>query len=166
MRSSLEVTNQPVPLKSEIDLVKTYLDIQKLRFGNMIDYKIDIVCDIEKYEMFPLLLQPLVENSIIHGIVSTTENINVEVTILENDNNLVIKVIDNGAGISQSKIGELTKELDETARNHETSNGIGLHNVSKRIKLYYGDNYGINMQSELGIGTTVTIYLPISERIR
>ena len=165
MRYSLEVTNQPVPLKSEIDLVKTYLDIQKLRFGNKIDYKIDITCDIEKYEMFPLLLQPLVENSIIHGIVSTTENIYVQVTILERNNNLVIKVIDNGAGISPSKIGELIKELDETATHHEKSNGIGLHNVSKRVKLYYGDNYGINMQSELGMGTTVTIYLPISERI-
>jgi len=165
MRYSLEVTNQPVPLKSEIDLVKTYLGIQKLRFGNKIDYKIDITCDIEKYEIFPLLLQPLVENSIIHGIVSTTKNIFVQVTILERDNNLVIKVIDNGAGISPLKIGELIKELDETTTHHETSNGIGLHNVSKRVKLYYGDNYGINLESELGIGTTITIYLPISERI-
>lgn len=165
MRYSLEVTNQPVPLKSEIDLIKTYLDIQKLRFGNKINYKFDIACDIEKYEMFPLLLQPLVENSIIHGIVNTTENIFVQVIILEENNNLVIKVIDNGVGIAQSKIEELTKELDEINEMQETSNRIGLHNVNKRIKLYYGKKYGITMQSKLGKGTTVIIYMPISERI-
>ena len=163
MRSSLEVTDQPVPLKSEIDLVKTYLEIQKLRFGDKINYKIDIKCDIEKYEMFPLLLQPLVENSIIHGIVSATEDIFVKVAIFEYEKNLVVKVSDNGAGISQSKLEELKTELDEY---QNISNGIGLHNVNKRIKLYYGDKYGINMQSELGIGTIVTIYFPISERNR
>lgn len=166
MRFSLEVTDQPVPLKSEIDLIETYLEIQKLRFGDKINYKIDIKCDIENYKMYPLLLQPLVENSVIHGIVSPTKTIFVDVTIFEHEKNLVIKVIDNGVGISQSKINELQKELDETEEQQQKSNGIGLHNVNKRIKLYYGDHYGINMQSELGVGTTVTIYLPISERIR
>jgi two-component system sensor histidine kinase YesM len=156
------VTDQPIPLQTEIDLVTTYLEIQKMRFGDRFNFEVNVYCNIDQYHVFPLLLQPLVENSVIHGVADTEESF-IQVIILENNTHLIIQVIDNGVGISDLTLSELTKELNEMGERLNVTNGIGLHNVNKRIKLYYGNEYGISMNSRLGYGTTVTLSIPIQK---
>src|SRR5690625_3837869 len=97
MRSSLEVTDQPILLTSELDLVETYLEIQKMRFGDQLYYDIQTSNDIDHYTIFPLLIQPLVENSVIHGIGHHTQDVgSIQVTVDEKDGYLHIQVQDNG----------------------------------------------------------------------
>lgn len=160
MRSSLEVTDQPISLQSEIDLVTTYLEIQKMRFGDRFNYEVNIYCNIDHYNIFPLLLQPLVENSVIHGVAEKEDSL-IRVIVLENNRNLIIQVIDNGVGMSKLTLSRLERELNERDDGLNITHGIGLHNVNKRMKLYYGNEYGISMNSTLGQGTTVTLSLPI-----
>lgn len=162
MRSSLEVTDQPIPLQSEIDLVTTYLDIQKMRFGERFNFEVSVYCKIDHYHIFPLLLQPLVENSVIHGVAETEKSF-IQVVVLENNDKLIIQVIDNGVGIEELKLSRLEKELSKVDEGFDVIYGIGLHNVNKRIKLYYGEDYGVSMKSTLGQGTTVTLSLPIGK---
>ncbi len=162
MRSSLEVTDQPIPLQSEIDLVTTYLDIQKMRFGDRFNFEVSIYCNIEHYNIFPLLLQPLVENSVIHGVAEKEESF-IQVIVLENNSKLIIQVIDNGVGIEKLTLSRLERELGKVDEGLDVIHGIGLHNVNKRIKLYYGEEYGISLKSKLGQGTTVTLSLPIGK---
>ncbi|MBO0993366.1 sensor histidine kinase [Bacillus sp. SD088] len=160
MRSSLEVSDQPILLESEINLIKTYLEIQKMRFGDRVNFSIDIECDIQDYYIFPLLLQPVVENSIIHGIDQEMEASMVKIKVFKTADNLVIEVRDNGVGIASDALILLKKGLDESEDNTRYSSGIGMNNVNKRIKLYYGEAYGVDIESEHGIGTVVTLFLP------
>jgi len=162
MRSSLEVTDQPISLQSEIDLVTTYLDIQKMRFGDRFNFEVSIYCNIATYQISPLLLQPLVENSVIHGVAEKEDSF-IQVIVLENNNKFIIQVIDNGVGIEKLTLSRLEKELSRVDEEVDIIHGIGLHNVNKRIKLYYGEEYGISIKSELGQGTTVTLSLPIAK---
>lgn len=163
MRSSLEVTDRPIPLKKELDLITNYLKIQRLRFGNKINFEFMIECDPDEYHIFPLLLQPLVENSVIHGIEEKLGESFINISITESKDNLVLQVIDNGVGISKQNLQTITKKLDQSDEKLRDTGSIGLYNVSERIKLYYGDDYGIDIESELGEGTTVTLYLPLKK---
>lgn len=160
MRSSLEVTDRPIALQSELDLVTTYLDIQKMRFGDRFNFEVSVYCHIEHYRVFPLLLQPLIENSVIHGVAEKDDSF-IQVVVLENHSKLIIQVIDNGVGIDELTLSRLEQELSNIDEEHEVIHGIGLHNVNKRIKLHYGKEYGLKMKSTLGQGTTVTLSLPI-----
>lgn len=162
MRSSLEITDQPIPLQSEIDLVTIYLEIQEKRFGDRFNFEVSIYCNIDHYQIFPLLLQPLVENSVIHGVAENRDGF-IHVIVLENNDSLIIQVIDNGVGIEPLTLSRLEKELNEVDEGLDATHGIGLHNVNKRIELYYGKEYGISMKSTLGKGTTVTLSLPIEK---
>jgi two-component system, sensor histidine kinase YesM len=160
MRSSLERTDQPVPLESEIDIVTRYLEIQKLRFGEKIEYDISIECDISTYKVFPLLLQPIVENSVIHGLENKEGKGELHIIVRENDRYLMIEVTDNGIGITESVLEKLRLRLNQT-EDPSTSNHIGLYNVHQRIKLHYGDEFGLKVESTRYQGTTVTMYLPL-----
>jgi len=162
MRASLEVNKKSIPLSEEIDLVKTYLEIQRMRFGDKINFDIDIKCNIDRYKVFPLLIQPLVENSVKHGIEIEADESFVLIRVYETESNLVIEVTDNGVGIPQEKLSEINRKLNEPDELVRT-NKIGLYNVSQRIKLYYGNDYGLDLKSKLGSGTTVTLFLPLQK---
>ncbi|WP_186578224.1 cache domain-containing sensor histidine kinase [Aquibacillus kalidii] len=160
MRSGLERTDKPVSLEHEIDIVTTYLEIQKLRFGEKIEYEISTECDLTNYKVFPLLLQPIVENSVIHGLENKEGRGELQIIVKENSNYLMIDVKDNGIGITKSELEKLQLRLDQSEE-QSTSNSIGLFNVHQRIKLHYGDEFGLKVNSEKNIGTTVTLYLPL-----
>lgn len=163
MRSGLERADRPVPLHSEIELVTTYLEIQKLRFGEKIDYDIEIHCAIEEYHVFPLLLQPIVENSVIHGIENKEGKGKIKIVVFESIKYLVIQVIDNGIGMTEAKLCNLKSQLNQSEEQETASNRIGLFNVHQRIKLHYGEEFGVDIDSELNERTTVTQYLPIKK---
>lgn len=164
MRSSLEVTDQPIMLTAELDLVRTYLEIQKMRFGDHLHYDIQTSNDIDHYTIFPLLIQPVVENSVIHGIGHHAQDVgSIQVTVDEKDGYLHIQVQDNGRGIEPAKLKHIVSELDQVDEQLTKTSHIGLHNINKRIKLYYGDRYGIKIASDEDAGTTVTLFLPLQK---
>lgn len=160
MRSSLETTDRPIPLETEIELIKTYLKIQKLRFGDKIEFNIEVDNDIDHYYVFPLLLQPIVENSVIHGFEDKEGIGKIKVKIFEDGNNMVLQVTDNGIGIPEMRLKTVLEQFNETDEEKTTPHRIGLFNVQQRIKLHYGDEYGIKIDSKENEGTTVSLFLP------
>lgn len=160
MRSSLEITDRPIPLSSELDLVKSYLEIQKLRFEDQLEFDIDIRCDVKQYKILPLLLQPIVENSVKHGVENEIDQCYIHILIYESDKYLIIKVFDNGIGIPEAKLTEMQSRMDQIDTKSDIG-GIGLYNVHQRIKLFYGEEYGLKLKSKVGVGTTAILLLPL-----
>ena len=161
LRHNLAVTDRPVPLMEEIEAVSNYLDIQHLRFADRVTYDIIYTCDVRDIGTLPLLIQPVVENSFIHGLESTQKGGFIYISISsDDDKNLYITIRDNGVGMSQEKLEELRKKLS-TGTVETINSSIGMVNVNQRIKLFYGEEYGLTITSEIGKGTTVTIHVPI-----
>lgn len=156
MRRNIQVGDKLVTLRSELELVDYYLRIQQYRFGDRIRYNIDVRCDIEFLKIMPLIIQPIVENAFIHGLETKEGEGKIRI-IVERTDRLVIHVIDNGNGMSQSKLNEINENLNDVSE-LERSN-IGLNNVNQRIKLLYGDEYGIYIDSTEGEGSSVRIEL-------
>lgn len=165
MRRNLEVSGKPVTLKSELDLIEGYLQIQSVRFEGMVKYEIKIDRDInvDKYMILPLLLQPIVENAFIHGLEEKKEKGMITLNINIENNDLVINVKDNGIGIEKDKLSNLIESLNKVDCDNKN---IGIVNVNQRIKIYYGDKYGITIQSKVKIGTLVKIHLPLERGIK
>jgi two-component system sensor histidine kinase YesM len=149
-------------LGKELEYVETYLTIQKLRFQDKINYSITISegLDPAKYEVLPLVLQPVVENSILHGLedVEADGQIHILVTALENES-LEIQVRDNGRGMSLEELALFRHKIEKP--NQSLSSNIGLYNINQRIRLCYGKRYGLRIESVRGEGTTVYILLPL-----
>lgn len=158
MRRNLEISNELTTISEEIDIVKSYLDIQKFRYEDKINYYIDIEDDIGNYGIMPLIIQPIVENSVVHGLENMDGNGVIIVDIKRINGFLKISVIDNGLGIDGTKLDYIQKSLNETE--NDSSKRIGLKNVHQRIKLYYGDDYGLKVSSEPDHGTRIDILLP------
>ena len=151
-------------LEKELDYINTYLAIQKLRFHDRVNYTLKIRTDIEldEYSIFPLLLQPVVENAVLHGLEEVEENGHIIIHIKTRKHKLHIVIFDNGCGMTLEQIDRMQQNM----RNHpeESSKSIGLYNIYHRIQLYYGGDYGIQVQSQPGLGTAVTLILPAPGR--
>lgn len=162
MRYVLESSKRSATIKSELEYIEIYLKIQKLRFHDRVNYSIEVEesVDGEKYNILPLLLQPIVENAILHGLEETESGGLIQISIKSKNNKLIICVKDNGMGISDKELANLRKKINSDQNIPKTS--IGLHNINQRIKLYYGKEYGMDIKSKLGFGTTVIIFLPLN----
>ena len=147
-------------LKKELEHVENYLAIQKLRFGDRINHELRIhpEVDTERYRMLPLLLQPVVENAVVHGLESIdgVGRVVIEVS-REGEERLRISVADSGKGMSQAELATLRAMLDEDTAPHS---GIALYNIHRRIRLCCGPGYGLTLESTQGQGTRVTLVLP------
>lgn len=162
MRYVLENTGtSATALQNELEYVKTYLKIQKLRFEDRVNYSINIEDDIDVNGLMilPLLLQPVVENAISHGLEKVMENGQIDISISTGENDcLKISVADNGSGLDEEELAQIRTKLDTAGL--KLNQNIGLYNIHQRIKLYYGNEYGILLESEKGKGTVVTLFLP------
>ncbi|MDS0527818.1 sensor histidine kinase [Clostridium sp. SHJSY1] len=160
MRRNLEVSGKVVTLESELKLIGDYLEIQSMRFEGMVEYNLDVQeeLDIENYKILPLLLQPVVENAFVHGLEEKAGKGEILVKIFKKNKYLIIEVKDNGEGIEKEKLLELKKGLSIT---EEGKRSIGMKNVNQRIKIHYGQEYGLGIESELHKGTKVTLCLPV-----
>lgn len=149
-------------LKKELNYIAIYLAIQKMRFGARINYTITIHPDIdpESYKILPLLIQPVVENAILHGLGEKEVDGHILIRIEPDDNFLTIQIKDNGCGISQELLLTLREQIKIPHKSSATN--IGLNNIYQRIKLYYRDAYDLSIDSIKGAGTTVTLQLPRS----
>ena len=155
---SLNQGKDVVTLRDEINHISTYVQIQNLRFDEKIGFCISIPEDLYQYGILKLLLQPIVENAIIHGILPKKgENYKgiIEITGSIDKEDLVLNIRDNGVGITKEKIKSIFNNT-----NVRNKNGYGIKNINDRIKLYYGEKYGLTYQSCEEMGTTVTIYIP------
>jgi len=150
-------------LKNELDYIETYLTIQKLRFNDRVNYTLTVEkgMDLDNYQILPLLLQPIVENAVLHGLDGVEENgrIEINVTTLSNEV-LQIHISDNGIGMEQKELDKLTKKVSE--RDTATNSSIGLYNINQRIKLCYGNEYGMKICSYPNKGTHVFLTLPLN----
>ncbi len=157
MRRNIQVRDHLVTFRSELELVEYYLKIQSYRFGERIHYQIELRYDITDEKIMPLIIQPIVENAFVHGLEMKDGNGLLRI-IVEKTDRCRIYVKDDGVGIEEEKLEELRVGLNNFEKLDKTH--IGLSNVNQRIKLLYGEEYGLIIQSKWMEGTTVIIELP------
>lgn len=159
LRYSLESPSETVTLKKEIENTKSYIEIQKYRYGD----KFDVIWECDPYtediEVTKLLMQPLVENSIYHGAKEKETKSKIKIKIKANSEYLDISVIDSGKGMTKVTLMEVRKKLETDVEQYEH---IGLGNINKRLKLFYGNEYGLRIKSKYNFGSVVSIRIPIS----
>lgn len=160
LRISLSKGNEIITIENEIEHVRNYLIIQSMRYTNKFDYVIEVEEGILQKGSLKLILQPLVENSIYHGIKNKRQKGLVTIKGREVDGKILLEVIDDGIGMEQSECDNILA-LKVAKDGLKSLNGVGVKNVSDRIQLYYGDEYGLKYISQPGIGTTVQVWLPI-----
>lgn len=159
-RVSISSGHEIISIEEEIEHVSNYLLIQKMRYQNF-DFKIDLPEELKDCPTIKLIIQPIVENAIYHGIKYLVDPGFISIKVKSNDNkSIIISVSDNGVGMDRDTLENLF-ESDKKVMSKETkSNGIGISNVQERIKLAYGEEYGLSVESELDLGTTVFIKIP------
>jgi two-component system sensor histidine kinase YesM len=156
---SVSNKDERVKLKVEIDAVRQYVQIQKVRFGDKFKMNIKVDDSVMSFEIPKLILQPLVENAIIHGFASTNRTGMIWIRGKQIGNNIVITVADSGAGMdSDTMQGLFEMRTREFQLDH--SNHIGILNVHERLLLYYGESYRIKIRSRIRKGTIVRIVIP------
>ncbi|WP_066890515.1 sensor histidine kinase [Clostridium nigeriense] len=157
IRNTISKTDEFITIKEEIENLKNYVLINNIRYGDRIKVEYFIMPDCYEYLIPKLILQPFIENSFFHAFPSEEEG-EIQVFIKEYDeSNIKIEVYDNGIGIDDDKIDKIMKGNEDKNRYFS---GIGINNVDSRIKLIYGNGYGINIKSKINKGTTITIVIP------
>ncbi len=147
-------------LDKELDYISTYLAIQKLRFHDRVNYTLKVApnLDLSKLQIMPLLLQPIVENAVLHGLEEVEENGKIIIHISSHQEELCIEVFDNGCGMTQDEIEHMKENIYHHPK--ESSKSIGLYNINQRIKLCYGDRYGLTIKSKKDRGTLIIMVIP------
>jgi two-component system sensor histidine kinase YesM len=158
-RLSISKGQELITIANEIEHIKSYLTIQKIRYKDKLDFQIAVDPQIVSNKVLKIILQPLVENSIYHGIKNQAGSGTILITGEIIAHRIRLQVIDQGIGMSPETI----QRMFEKNENSGGGGGIGVSNVNQRIQLYYGTEYGITFESELGQGTTANIWLPILE---
>ena len=152
-----------VSIENEIKYTNEYVNILALRYGDLFDIEWDIDESILSYTIIKICLQPIIENAVYHGIKQKNDKGLIKIKGLCDDNNIILIVSDDGIGIEKDALDELNKTLSETSFTNEKSH-IGLSNVNQRIKIIFGDSYGIHVKSTVGVGTDVYVTIPKKEQ--
>ena len=156
LRQSISNEDEVVPIANEVEYAKGYLTIQKMRYKDKLEFQIDVDPSILHIPLIKLVLQPIIENAIYHGLKYKESKGLLIIKGFMKDGNAVLQVIDDGVGMSEETLAHI---YDRHKVNYH-SNGVGVYNVQKRLKLYYGEDYGITYESAEGKGTTATITIP------
>ena len=169
-RYSISRPGEMATLKEELDNVKNYLLIQQYRFPDKVNYVEEIEDeDILNYHMPILTIQPIVENAIHHGLEMKIGKGCIKIKAFRTDSNIILFISDDGLGMSEDKLEELRSKLEKEGDDiygspspgRKKGSGIALINVDKRLKFYYGRQYGLKIRSTLDIGTMIEINLPL-----
>lgn len=157
-RISISKGREIIDIGSEVEHVGHYLTIQKIRYKDKLDYEIDVDQDIKRFKTVKIILQPLVENAIYHGIKNKSSPGKVTIRGRRTDRGIELSVSDDGIGMSWETMARLSGAASDDAKR-----GLGVRNVDERIKLYFGKQYGLDFESAEDKGTTVFIRLPAIE---
>lgn len=158
LRISLSRGNDIISVESEIEHVRNYLVIQSMRYTNKFDYDIDVDEEALSKNTLKLILQPLVENSIYHGVKNKRQKGKITIRGRMAEGKVLLEVIDDGIGMDPAKCLDI---VSSTVHSKKGFNGIGVKNVNERIQLYCGKDCGLKYMSEPGAGTTVQVWLSI-----
>jgi len=152
LRYNLKQEDQMHTIGSEIDNIEKYLYIQKVRFKNRLEYEIDIPEKIKSYRIPNMVIQPIVENAVIHGITPKRDGGKIKIFAEETQRGVVISIMDNGNGFS--------KEMLENIQQSENKSGLGFRSTDNRLKRYYGEGFGLEIVKSDYSGSTVNITIP------
>ena len=147
-----------ISLREEKQHISSYLEIQEVRYRDILEYDIQIDPMLYDYRILKLTLQPLVENALYHGIKYKRARGYIHVIVEKVGDVLLFTVKDDGVGMSRQDLEQLRREIERPCS--ETEKGFGLANVNERIHMYFGSEYGMTIESEKGAGTTVQITIP------
>lgn len=150
-----------ITVKEEEQHIRSYLEIQKVRYHDILEYDIQIDKVLYGYQIPKLTLQPLVENSLYHGLKYKRAKGYIHITGERSDGLIHLRVRDDGVGMDEEELTLLREEIQKPCS--ETEKGFGLANVNERIRMYYGPQYGMSIFSEKGKGTIVELVMPATE---
>lgn len=156
LRQSISIENELVTIGQEVEYVRSYLTIQKMRYKDKLEFEINVDPRITHAQIIRLVLQPIVENAIYHGLKYKESKGMLKVHGYELGERIIIDITDDGVGMDE----ETLKHIYDKHKVNYHSNGVGVYNVQQRLVLYYGKEYGIIYHSEKGKGTTATIVIP------
>ncbi len=159
-RTSINRGLEYITVEDEIKNIQNYVYLQRIRYNERFSVQWDIDDDILNYKIIKLILQPIIENAIVHGIEELPSDGLIVVKGYKKEDTLLFEIIDNGPGMEKEKVDYLNKYINSSEK--DPSGSIGVRNVNQRIKLYYGEEYGIEMQSTPGKGTRVILKLPVT----
>lgn len=163
-RISISKGRELIALRDELEHVRSYLTIQEMRYKNKFRYLIDISEEMMSHTVLKITLQPLVENAIYHGIRHVDYEGLIEITGRMDGDDIILTVKDNGQGMDPQKLAGLLTDRPEDEIDGPRSEGTGVRNVHERIRLYFGENYGLEYESAENTGTLITIRLPADGR--
>lgn len=147
-------------LREEIEFVKNYIEILNIRFGNNISLKYEINEEFFCCKVPRFILQPIIENCIMHGIQDSDNAGNISIEVVDEKDCIVLIISDSGKGIDEEKARELNDRLAMDISESDNVEGIGIDNVNRRIKLHFGKQYGLSIESKIGQGTRVLVKIP------
>jgi two-component system sensor histidine kinase YesM len=160
-RISLSKGRDWITIGEELERIKSYLTIQRMRYQDIMDFKIEADEEVLDNTILKLILQPLVENALYHGIKNKRGGGTIIVRAKQtNDNEVLLEVEDNGIGLTAEKVAQLLAELNDDSGDMKLESGFAMGNVNKRIRLYYGRQYGLSIRSEYTTGTCATLVIP------
>ncbi len=159
-RQSISNEKEMVTVAEEIDYVRSYLTIQKMRYQDKLEYSIDVDESILYERIVKLVLQPLVENAIYHGLKYKDTKGNLDIRGYRKGNKICLTVADDGAGMDEETLAHIFDERKSSEKKQKT-NGVGVPNIQKRLQLYYGMEYGLSYVSRKDVGTVATVTVPL-----
>jgi len=159
-RQSIRKGESEILLKEELDSLDAYNAIQLVRYEDSLEIIRDIRVDTTAYKITKMCLQPLIENAVTHGVEPKGEKGRIQILIEQIKDTLVVEVTDNGVGMSPARLDEVRNVLRSNTPPESETSGVGLANVNRRIQLMYGEEYGLSVNSETGVGTCITLRIP------
>ncbi|MFY9284840.1 MAG: sensor histidine kinase [Miniphocaeibacter sp.] len=157
-RVSLSKGKVIIPVSDELSHVVEYMKIQKYRYGDKINFEIDVADDLLDYSIVKIIFQPLVENSLYHGLININKKGSIRLAGKEYSEKLVFIVEDNGVGMTKERLDNINKFLKDGI--DTTSSSYGIINVQRRLQMTFGEQYGLKYESEIDKGTRVYIEIP------
>lgn len=154
-RLSISKGRNIIPIKDEIDHARNYILIQNIRYQNAFTYSFSCEDDIKDHKTMKFLLQPLIENSIYHGLKNRIDQGHIEVKVYQDEEDIIFSVSDNGYGMRQERIDELYRRF----KDQNLHDGVGLKNIYQRLLIYFGSKAKMIIKSELDEGTTIEIHI-------
>ena len=159
LRQSISNQNELVRVEEEVEYTRSYLTIQKMRYKDKLEYDIQVSPEVLGQKIPKLVLQPLVENAIYHGIKYKEGKGIVQIEGWIEQKELILRISDDGIGMTEEQLAKIFEKRETDIR----KNGVGVLNVHERIQLYYGKDYGLRFSSTLGEGTVVEVRIPCEE---